>query len=122
MKYRPLLISLVLCLPLVACKTVSTNTPPAVLAPGYSSQFDQTTGQTLAALNAFVSKATLDYQKLTPSQQVSEKVILNNFVLAVNTANQLYLAFHAGGATQGQVALAMDKATAAQNAYTQEAK
>lgn len=119
-------IILALCLlapmaPILGCPSATTTTPPTALAPGYTSQFDQTAGQTLAAAHALVSKATADYPSLTPAQQATEKPILNAFVLAVNTADSVYLAFHAGTATQAQVQSQLNSVTAAQTAYTSQA-
>src|ERR1035438_4002737 len=96
-------------------------TATAPLAPGYSSQFDQTAGQALAAAHALVSKATNDYSSLTPAQQSTEKPILNAFVSAVNTADTVYLAFHAGSATQAQVQTQLNAVSTAQTNYTNQA-
>jgi len=100
----------------------ATATAPSVpLAPGYTTPFDQTAGQTLAAAHALVSKATTDYPTLTPAQQSTEKPILNAFVTAVNTADSVYLAFHNGTATQAQVQTQLNAVQTAQTAYTTQA-
>lgn len=109
---------LVAIMPITGCVTASSTTPPAALAPGYLNSVDQTLGQSLAAFHAFALKATADYTSLTPAQQALEKAPLNAFVLAVNTADTLYLAYHQGTATQQQVQTAVTNASTAQAAYT----
>ncbi len=113
---KRLALCLLLLLPLAGCPNASSPTPP--LAPGYSSTFDQTTGQTLAAAHALVTKAVADYPKLTLTQQATEKPILNAFISAVNVADTVYLEFHAGTATQAQVQAQLAAVQSAQNAYT----
>lgn len=107
----------VLILSLAGCNATST-TPPAALAPGYNNITDQTVGQTLAAMHALVQKATADYIHLTPAQQQMEKTVLNNFVLAVNTADSIYIAYHNNTATMLQAQAAVTDAQTAQAAYT----
>lgn len=106
---------------LIGCASATSTTPPVALAPGYTSQFDQTAGQALAAAHALVSKATADYPTLTSAQQATEKPILNAFVAAVNAADTVYLAFHAGTATQAQVQAQLNAVASAQNSYTSQA-
>lgn len=119
MMKRILSIALCLCMvPIFGCQPATSTTPPAALAPGYSSQFDQTAGQSLAAAHALVSKGVADYPSLTPSQQATEKPILNAFVTAVNAADAVYLAFHNGAATQAQVQAQLNNVATAQAAYT----
>jgi hypothetical protein len=110
------LLSIFLALPLLGCPSATAPAPP--LAPGYTTQFDQTAGQTLAAAHALVAKATADYPSLTPAQQATEKPILNAFVSAVNTADSVYLAFHQGTATQAQVQTQLNAVATAQANYT----
>lgn len=102
-------IALVLC---VGCNTVNAPTPP--LAPGYSSQADQIAGQTLASLHDFVATAVADYDKLTPTQQATEKPLLNNLVNVVNGADSIYTAYHAGTQTLANAQSAIQSAQAAQ--------
>ena len=109
---------LCLCLPLAGCPTASTTTPPAALAPGYTSQFDEKAGQALAAAHAMVSKAVADYLSLSVAQQAADKPILNSFVVAVNTADAVYLAFHNNQATQAQVQAQLKSVSTAQANYT----
>ena len=96
MKLRTLALSLLL-LPLLGCPAANSPTPP--LAPGYSSPADQTLGQSLAALNAFVMQEKINYAQLTVAQQAPEKAVLNALIDATNIANQAYTNFHAGTGT-----------------------
>jgi len=104
--------------PMLGCPTATANTPPAALAPGYTSQFDQTAGQSLAAAHALVAKAVEDFPTLSATQQAAEKPVLNAFVTAVNTADSVYLAFHSSTATQAQVQAALNQVSTAQTNYT----
>lgn len=107
-----------LALPLAGCPAATSTTAATALAPGYNNATDQTVGQTLAALHALVQKATIDYANLTPAQQTMEKTVLNNLVLAVNTADSLYLAYHQGSGTLLAAQNAVTNAQTAQAAYT----
>ena len=99
----------------VGC-TVTATTPPAAVAPGYSSQADQTLGQSLAAIDAFVTQEKANYAQLSSALQAAEKPYLNNLIAAVNAANQVYLAFHAGTATLAQAQVSFATAQSAQTA------
>lgn len=117
MKKFPLFfLPLALCI--LGCPSATTATPPAALAPGYTSQTDQTFGQALAAAHALANQAVLDYGKLTPAQQQTEKAALNGFVAAVNAADAIYLAYHQSQATAAQVTTALNQISAAQANYT----
>lgn len=109
---------------LAGCKSASFTLPPTALAPGYSSAADQQMGQAMAALRAGDYAATTSYLSLTPSQQAAEKSALNNFTTAVNTADTLYLAYHAGVTvanpnppSTAQVQAAIATATSAQTNF-----
>src|SRR5215472_14724714 len=102
---------------LTGCK-VSSTTPPAAVAPGYANQTDQIIGQSLAALDAFVSQAQKDYLMLPAAQQTAEKGVLNNLIAAANAANRVYLAYHAGTQTEAQAQQALGVAQQAQASYT----
>lgn len=113
-----------LVLPLAGCPTASTTTPPAALAPGYTSQLDQQLGQAMAALRAGDYAAVSGFLSLTQPQQAAEKSALNNFTTAVNAADTLYLAFHAGVTvanpnppSAAQVQAAITAATSAQTNF-----
>jgi hypothetical protein len=110
---RRLTLALLL-LPLAGCPNASTTTPPAALAPGYSSQADQTLGQSLAAIVAFTNQEKLNFAALQPDKQSAERPYLNALILAVNTADTAYLAFHAGTQTLVQAQAALSQAQTAQ--------
>lgn len=112
------LCTFLLAMGILGCQPATSTTPPQALAPGYTSQADQTIGQSLAALHAFVQQATQDYAKLTPAQQATEKDVLNGLVAATNAADSMYLAFHAGSATLQQAQAALANAQTNQAAYT----
>lgn len=109
------LLSIFLTLPIVGCHSTTATTPPAALAPGYSSQADQTLGQSLAAITAFRDQEKINYAGLSVTMQAQEKPYLNSLIDATNVANATYVAFHSGTATLAQAQSAM---TAAQNAQT----
>lgn len=102
---------------LLGCHSSST-TPPAALAPGYTSEADQQFGTALAAARALAAQAVQDYGKLTPPQQAPVKNPLNAFVAAVNAADAAYTAYHAGQGSAAQVQAAMSKVSTTQAAYT----
>jgi hypothetical protein len=73
----------------------NTTPPPQALAPGYLNATDQQMGEALAAAHAFYVRIQTDVAagKYTPSPV--EKTALNNFAIALNTAQSLYLNYHA---------------------------
>lgn len=113
------ILALTLCLcmaPILGCPSATTTTPTAALAPGYSSQVDQTLGQTLGALSAFVTNEKRNYNELSVERQAPEKPYLNTLIEAVNVANATYLAFHQGTTTLAQAQTELLKAETAQSA------
>ena len=108
-------ILLALCLITVGCTATST-TPPAALAPGYLNAADQTLGESLAAVNAFVSQEKINYAAETPALQAAEKTALNALIMATNVANASYTAYHVGSGTLAQAQTALTKAQTAQTA------
>lgn len=110
---KKILLALALCLPMTGCGAAKSTTPPAALAPGYTSTADQTLGESLAAVNAFVKQEIINYAALPAAQQATEKTALNSLVSATNLANTAYVAFHAGTQT---LAAAQSALTSAQNA------
>lgn len=97
--------ALALCLCLTAC-TPSTTTPPT--APGYLNSADQQMGQILAGARAFY--VSIQQQQaagqlgLTPAATTA----FNDFGTALNAAETVYLAYHAGTATQAQAQAAVN--------------
>jgi hypothetical protein len=115
MKKFLLLLPLTLCL--LGCpSTITTPTPP--LAPGYTSPIDQQFGQALAAARALANQAVTNYAFLSRSQQLAEKNALNALSSAVNVADDLYAAYHAGQASPAQVQDALTQVNVAQTAFT----
>lgn len=107
------LLSIFLALPLMAgCGAVQSTTPPAALAPGYSSAADQAVGEGLAAVNSFVNQEKINYASMNSAQQGVEKTTLNTLITATNIANTAYTAFHAG---TGTLPAAQSALTTAQN-------
>lgn len=107
----PLLL-LLLCAPLSGCSATSA-TPAATLAPGYSSTADQTLGEALAAVNAFVNQEKVNYAAMTPTSQAAEKNFINNLITATNIADSAYTSFHLG---TGTLPAAQQALVTAQNA------
>lgn len=100
----------------MGCKTPTSTTPPAALAPGFSSPADQTMDQVLVGAHNFYLdiQAQIAAGKYTPAP--TEKTALNTFATAVNTAETVYLAYHNGTATQAAAQAAVDSVTAQQTA------
>lgn len=105
-------IMLALCLSLAGCHAATTTTPP--LAPGFSSQADQTMDQTLVGAHKFYTDIQAQVLAGTYTPAASEKTALNTFASALNTAQVVYIAFHAGTATQAQAQVAVDSVSAQQ--------
>ena len=110
-------LAILLCIPLMlaGCKT-STTAPP--LAPGYSNPQDQQIGQILAGARAFY----VSIQQQSASGQLTlspaEKTGFNDFGTALNAADSVYLAYHAGNATEAQAQAAANVVAAKQSALT----
>jgi hypothetical protein len=112
---KRILLSILLTAPFLAgCPSATTTTPPAAVAPGYTSSADQTLGESLAAVNAFVNQEKINYAGEPPVQQGTEKPYLNGLITATNLANASYQAFHAGTQTIAQAQAALTAAQAAQ--------
>lgn len=108
------LLSVFLALPLAGCHSASSTTPPAALAPGFSSQSDQLMDQTLVGAHKFYTDIQAQVVAGTYTPTASEKTALNTFASALNVAQVLYIAFHAGTATQAQAQDAVDKVSSQQ--------
>ena len=113
--FAALALSVVLMGPMGCVKATST-TPAAALAPGYQNQADQVMGQTLVAAHAFYATIQQDVAsgKYTPS--AAEKTTLNNFATVLNSAQIIYISYHAGAATQAQAQSAVNAVQAQQTA------
>lgn len=113
MKIRTSLALPALLLALCGCGAVNSTTPPAALAPSYSSTADQSIGEGLAAVNAFVLQEKTNYAQATATVQAAEKTSLNALITATDLANAAYTSFHAG---TGTLPAAQTALTSAQNA------
>lgn len=125
---KKLLLALAL-VSVMGCKPATTTQP---LAPGYTSQTDQQIGQELAAANGFYASIncaikglgfspqtkTCDPNKTVPkyNPQGAELTTLTDLHIALNQANPIYNAFHAGGATLAQAQAAVNNVLAKQAA------
>ncbi len=94
----------------VGCTPAATNpTTPAQLAPGYNNAADQQMGEILSGARAFyqsIQQQSLSGKLvLTPAQ----KIAFNDFGVAINTAESIYLSYHGGGATQAAAQSAVDR-------------
>lgn len=108
------LLALALIVPL-GCGAVHTTTPPAILAPGYSSAADQTLGESLLAVKSFAAQETINYNQMPAEKQASETKLLNGLITAVNIADAAYVGFHQGTQTLVQAQDSLTKAQAAQS-------
>jgi len=78
------------------CTNPATTTPPPqAVAPGYNNIDDQNIGTILSAARAFYTHIQQDVLKGTYTPSPTEKTALNAFATAINTAESLYLAYHA---------------------------
>lgn len=105
---------LLLCFVPFGCAPATSTTPPAALAPGYLNSADQTLGESLAAVNAFVNQEKINYVAAALAQQATEKPYLNGLITATNLANASYQAYHAGTQTIAQAQAALASAQTAQ--------
>jgi hypothetical protein len=100
----------------IGCVKATSTTPAAALAPGYLNQADQVMGQSLVGAHAFYMTIQRDVAsgKYTPSP--TEKTTLNNFATALNTAQVIYVGYHAGVNTESQAQAAVNAVTSQQTA------
>jgi hypothetical protein len=92
------------------------NQPAPPLAPGYSNQADQTMGEALAAAHGFYQRMQSDAAAGTFKPTVGESKALDELGTAINIAQPLYLAFHAGTGSQQAAQSAVDQVTLKQAA------
>ncbi len=97
---------IVLCLPMAAC--TPTTTTPAALAPGYLNSADQTMGEILAGAHSFYLSIQTQSATGVLTLSPTEKTAFNQFGVALNTAQSIYLAYHSGTATQAQAQAAVN--------------
>ncbi len=102
---------------IAGCTPASGPTPP--LAPGYANHQDETLGQTLSAMHQFAQTLSDDAAtgKFKPSP--AEKIAVNDFIISLNAAQNVYIAYHNGTQTEDQAQLAIDTAKAKQSVIQQ---
>ena len=115
---KKILLAIALCMPisLAGCH-VTAATPVATLAPGYSSETDAQMGQVLKGARSFYSTVQCETKGLNWNAvaslcvadpnitsplvlSVAEKAAFNDFGKSLNLAETVYVAYHAGTATQ----------------------
>jgi hypothetical protein len=121
MTHRTLYAALALALAITGCKQATVTAP---LAPGYQNAADQQMGEILAGAHTFYSTIQCETQGLNWSQTTSScvsdpnvtapmvlnataKLSFNDFGIALNQAESVYLAYHAGTATQAKAQAAV---------------
>lgn len=115
-KKAVLILALIVPVTTVGCVKPNTTTPPAALAPGYTSPADQSMGEILAAAHGFYTKIQADVAAGTYTPSATEKTALNNFSQALNSAQVAYLAFHNGVGGQAAAQTAVNQVQAQQTA------
>ena len=104
------------------CPTATSTTPPAALAPGFSSQADQTLDQTLVGARGFYTSIQSQVTAGSYVPGPATVTALNAFGTALNAAEAVYLAYHGGTATlaqaQAAVAAVQTQQTAVQTLVT----
>lgn len=105
-----LLLGLALLIPVVptGCAKPNTTTPPAALAPGYQNPADQQMGEILAGAHAFYNSIAQQSAAGTLTLTPSVKTAFNAFGVTLNSAQTVYLSYHAGAATQAQAQAAVN--------------
>ncbi len=111
---KRILTCLVLAVAMAGCATPNKPAPP--LAPGYSNQADQTMGEALAAAHAFSQRMQADAANGTFKPTVGESKAMDDLGIAINFAQPLYLAYHAGTGSQQAAQSAVDQVTMKQAA------
>ena len=89
----------------LGCKTVTVAQP---LAPGYQNAADQTMGEVLAGAHSFYTSIQSQSVAGTITLSATEKQAFNVFGVSLNTADAVYLAYHAGTATQAAAQAAVN--------------
>lgn len=120
-----LILAVLLLLPMAGCRPAATSTPANAVAPGYSNLTDQQIGGILASAHNFLAGlgcaekaqgySTTTFQcepavtvtKFVPT--TAELTTLNALEITVNSAQTVYLAYHAGTATLAQAQAAANQ-------------
>jgi hypothetical protein len=99
MKVKSFILSAAIALSLTGCPS-STVTPP--LAPGYQNAADQSMGEILAGARRFYVSIQTQTGNGSLTLGPSIKAAFNDFGVSLNAADSVYLAYHAGTATEAQ--------------------
>jgi hypothetical protein len=96
---------------MAGCKTATTTAPTA---PGYLNAADQQLGEIMAAAHAFYN--TIQQESIAGQITLTstEKTAFNAFAVAINSADSIYLAYHANP-TAANLTLAQAAVTTVQN-------
>lgn len=98
MKRIPLLcLAAALVLPLAGCPNSTAPTPP--LAPGYLGSADQQMGEILAGAHSFYVTIQTESASGQMTLTATQKAAFNTFGVALNSAQMVYLAYHANPTT-----------------------
>ena len=109
------LAALALALALTGCKTATSTQP---LAPGYLNPADQSMGEILAGARSFYTTIQQESASGQLTLNATAKLSLNDFGVALNAAESVYLAYHANptAANQQAAATAVNNVSAKQAA------
>lgn len=86
---------------LTGCKTATTTQP---LAPGYQNMTDQQMGEILAGARNFYTSIQTQSANGTLTLSPTVKASFNDFGVALNSAETVYLAYHASPTAANQAA------------------
>ena len=98
------------------CTPAANPTTPAQLAPGYQNAADQQMGEILSGAHAFYTSIQQQAQAGTLALTPTVKASFNDFGVSLNAAQTVYLAYHAGTATQAQAQTAVNTVQSKQSA------
>ena len=100
---------------LTACTPAANPTTPAQLAPGYQNSADQQMGEILSGAHAFYTSIQQQVQAGSLTMTPAVKTAFNQFGVSLNAAQTVYLAYHAGTATQAAAQTAVTESQQMQN-------
>lgn len=98
------ILALCLCILPIGCKPATSTTPSAALVPGALNSFDQTSYQTLMAVQATLNSLNASY-KANPSGLASIKTALDQASVDYNIAELAWQTYHAAATTANQSAV-----------------
>lgn len=101
---KRVLLALCLCIIPIGCKPATSNTPPAALVPGALNSFDQTSYQTLMAVQATLNSLNASY-KSNPTGLASIKSALDQATSDYNIAELTWQTYHAAATPENEQAV-----------------